>query len=76
VFYKKGVVGGGVGCGENSGVPQTGNDEIVRPQGKIFTNRLQEIKPEIIPDPPVQYLRKYHLTQIDQFSPPLPLILL
>ena len=48
--------------------PVTKSD-IVKRQIKIFTIGLHENDPEIIPDPPVEYLRKYNLPQIDRFFP-------
>ena len=78
-----GMGGGGVGCRKISenfpgdfreisekfpGVRKR-EIEIVRPQNKIFTNRLQEMNPEIMPDPPVEYLRKCKFNHFHGFFP-------
>ena len=48
---------------------ENGKSEISRPQNKIFTNCLNKMKAEIIPDPPVQCLRNGRNCSIDRFLP-------
>ena len=44
-------------------------NDIVRPQNKIFINCLYKMKAEIMPDPSVEYLENFKFTPTARFFP-------